>query len=577
MTDRLRSFPFVAPSGSKGVVSTRADSPCRRIAADGRRSFNGTDFALLFSRKSTLFRTRKHHGTDSDDPRLIVEGRRGGIMRTVFVIDDDGLMRELLSRLIEKSDFRVRAFPSPQHALPLIDSAYPDAIVSDVQMPGMTGIELARCVRERGIRVPFVLVTGKPGAEIEEQARQLDVSHVFEKPIKDASRLLGVVESAISKRHDEERTAGLDRLRLSFLTGLAHELRTPLTAIKLALESLFASREEDLRSPEGRLVAIGQRNLDRIIRLVEGQLDLLQITLGDVSVARRLVCVHDLIQRAAGETQPSVRKKVVIEGMEGEERLFVFTDPDRLRAVVRFLLEGALRDEGDPVTIGCRMGGENDEIELRFDNVRVPASPCQAYTCAQQAGAGSMPGVEDSVEGSRHRSGVDPFETRAFHRIVSSLLGEIRIEDPDGRGPVVLRFPVRPRFDPREDFVVPLTSLREAAMLSGRTVTLLKCVIGDRRRNGPCFSQQEQEFFRRCGSALSEGDAVVRSQPDGAYCLVLVERSPDEISHIVEFLRAPDPREAPSTPGRTLVETTILRRFPTEDQSDVPADVEMVP
>jgi CheY-like chemotaxis protein len=96
-------------------------------------------------------------------------------------------MRELLSRVLEKSEYRVRAFPSPHHALPLIDSGYPDAIVSDVQMPGMTGIDLVRCVRERGIHVPFVLVTGTPGDELEEQARQLDVSRVFEKPIKDAS------------------------------------------------------------------------------------------------------------------------------------------------------------------------------------------------------------------------------------------------------------------------------------------------------------------------------------------------------------------------------------------------------
>lgn len=492
-------------------------------------------------------------------------------MRTVFVIDDDGLMREVLSRVLEKSEYRVRAFPSPHHALPLIDSGYPDAIVSDVQMPGMTGIDLARCVRERGIHVPIVLVTGTPGDELEEKARQLDVSRVFEKPIKDASQLLAAVDRAISKREEEERNAGLDQLRLSFLTGLAHELRTPLTAIKLALESLFASQAADLRSPEGKLLAIGQRNLDRIIRLVEGQLDLLQITLGDVSVARRLVSVPDLIERAAGETQPTVRKRVVIDGTGGEDRLFVFTDPDRLRAVVRFLLEGALCDEGRPITVGYRTVDETDDIELRFDNIRVPASPCGAYICACQTGAGPKPGAEEPAGDSLPGNGGDPFETRAFHRIVSSLFGEIRNEGQENRGSVLLRFPVRPRFDAREDFVVPLTSLREAAMLSGRTVTLLKCVIGDHRRNGSCFSRQERGFFQRCGSALSEGDAVVRSQSEGTYYLALVERSHEEISHIVEFLRAPDAAE---TAPEAVVETTILRTFPTENHDDVLADVE---
>jgi two-component system response regulator FixJ len=496
-------------------------------------------------------------------------------MRTVFVIDDDSLMREVLSRLFEKSDYRVRAFPSPHHALPLIDAGYPDAIVSDVQMPGMTGVELARCVRERGIRVPLVLVTGAPGADIDTQARQLDVSQVFEKPMKDASQLVGAVDRAISKRESEERTAGLDTLRLSFLTGLAHELRTPLTAIKLVLENLFASRQADLLSPEGKLLAIGQRNLDRIIRLVEGQLDLLQITLGDVSVARRLVFVRDLIERAASETQPSVRKKVVIDRAEGEEPLYLFTDPDRLRAVVRFLLEGALRDDSAPVTIGCRAVGGSDAIELRFDNIRVPASPCEIQASAPYAGP--IPGSEASAGAFPHRSGGDPFETRAFHRIVSSLFGEILGESSEQSGTTLLRFPVRPRFDAREDFVVPLTSLREAAMLSGRTVSVVKCVVGDHRRNGSCFSRQEREFFQRCASALSEGDALIRSRPEGTYLLVLVERSADEMNHIVEFLRAPETQDAEQTDGKALVETTVLRGFPTEGHDDVLADVEMVP
>jgi CheY-like chemotaxis protein len=442
-------------------------------------------------------------------------------MRSVFVIDDDHLMREVLSRVLEKGGFRVRAFQSPLHALPLMDSAYPDAVVSDVQMPGMTGVDLAREVRRRGIHVPVILVTASPSADIEERARELSVSDVFEKPIRDAGQFVAAVDLAVSRREDDERKAGLDRLRMSFLAGLAHELRTPLTAMKLALDNLFAVQSAaspidgcgpapgGLHSTEGRLLAISQRNLDRIIRLVEGQLDLLQITLGDVSVARRLVSIRDLIERAVADTQPLVRKRVEMEPRAEDDRIFVFTDPDRLRALIRHLLEGGPADESRCVGLECGFVNDARSVELRLRNLRGPVG-----------GSG------------------ETFESRAFHRIVASLCGEIQHSASEGGAAVTLRLPVVPRFDAREDFSVPLTSLREAAMLSGRPIAVLGCNVGEPGRNGSCFSPRERDFFQRAAAVLSEGDALIRTRSEGVYYLILVERDPDEISRVMEFLRA---------------------------------------
>ncbi len=475
-------------------------------------------------------------------------------MKTVFIIDDDRLMREFLSRVIEKGGFRVRAFQSPQLALPLIDSGYPDAVVSDLQMPGMTGLEFAHCIRDRGILVPIVLVTGAIAADVICLARDLGVHRVFEKPIKDPAAFAATVRRAISEHDNIDGTAGLDRLRLSFLTGLAHELRTPLTAMKLALEGLFAARTADQRSAEGRLLAIGQRNLDRIIRLVEGQLDLLQITLGDVSVARRLVSMRQLLERAVAESQPATRKRVVLEALDGEDRIFVFSDPDRLRTVVRHLLDGALHDDRRPIVLSCGLLDDTHGVELRFDNVRMPSDAERAAVKPDDSLDG--PRAETGDAGDRSLAGSDGegFEARAFRRIVSSLAGEI-LSEGNGADCTVLRFPVLPRFDALEDFAVPLRSLREAALLSGRSLAALKCRVNDPRRNGSCFSPGEMDFFQRVASAQSEGDALVRHESEGSYTLILIDRSADEVSHVAEFLR----RAGESgSPVDVSVEETLL-------------------
>jgi CheY-like chemotaxis protein len=461
-------------------------------------------------------------------------------MRTVFVIDDDRLMREVLSRHLEKSDYRVRVFQSPCHALPLIDPQYPDAIVSDVQMPGMTGLELARRVRERTPGTPVILITAAASPAVRDEASRVGVKELFEKPIKDVCRLVNALDRAIAGRAKEETSAVLDGLRLSFLTGLAHELRTPLTAMKLAIENLFAVHATDRPSTEGRLLAISQRNLDRIVSLVERQLDLLQVTLGDVSVARRLVSIRDVLEGIIAESPPSVRNRVRVAHRGRDEHPFCFTDPDRLRAVVRYLLEVAPFDENRSLTIeyGVMEGG--DRVELRFDTWRVNVGGSDLGSSSSMDDAATVPGSRDAERVATSLEG-DGFEQRAFRRIIASLDGEIRDNQSGDDAGVSVVFPVSPRFDPREDFDFPVGCLREAAMLSGRTISLIRCCMGHGTRTGSGISDEAREFFIKCRSALSEGDALVRGRPDGTYYLVLLGRPSKEIDHVLDFLRAPGP------------------------------------
>ena len=490
-------------------------------------------------------------------------------MKTVFVIDDDELMREMLTRLLEKTGCCVRSFPSPLHALPLIDSGHPDAIVSDVQMPGMNGLELTRNLRERGIIVPIVLVTADANAEVQREAHGLEVVEVFEKPIKDVPRLSLVLERAMSQRDEAEVALGLDRLRLSFLTGLAHELRTPLTAIKLALDSLFATPGTGLQFAQGELLAIGQRNIDRIIRLVEGQLDLLQITLGDVSVSRKLVCIRDVIEHAAGEISPRVRRSLDIGDNAGEERVFLFTDPDRLRAVVRYVLENGPHRRGDVVRVRFGVFDDTQQVRIKFENTRVPA--CTDVVTDPRPGEG----VDSYAARDLVSADGESFEIRAFRRIVASLSGEIHISGGTGSEDVVLLFPLRPRFDTRDDLNVPVNRLREAAMLTGKSVNLLRCDVSVGDKNGASFSPGERTFFERCLSAISGDDAVVRDRIDGTYYLVLIERNSEEIDHMVRCLHK---RSDLDDGAGEVVETTVLETFPAEVRhaDESPVDLETV-
>jgi CheY-like chemotaxis protein len=477
-------------------------------------------------------------------------------VRTLFFVDDDGLMREMVTRLLEKNHYVVRSFRSPVDALDAIHAGYPDVLISDVQMPEMNGLELVKRARERDAALPVVLVTAHPTPEVEKEAGELGVLHVFKKPLKDASHLCSVLRGAIAKREEAHTLAGFDQLRLSFLTGLAHELRTPLTAIKLALDGLFGAQVAGLPPAQGRLVSIGQRNLDRIIRLVEGQLDLLQITLGDVSVSRRLVVLNDVLRRAVAATSPSVRRSLVIDDPLCERPVFLFSDPERLCAIVQYILEkGSSSDRSVGLRVLPVAANVSGDVVLEFENMSVP----RLSTGANRMGPAILRGID--CKNALGCVGEGGFEARAFGRLVESLTGEIRIANESEGERVRLVVPMCPPFDSEFDFVTPINGLREAAMLSGRLATMLKCEVLDDQRNGSGVSDADVEFFEKCSSALSDGDVLVRSRYAGTYYLVLIERTNDEVEHIVEFLNG---SAAGDSDAGGCVGVELLRSFPPE-------------
>jgi two-component system response regulator MprA len=79
---------------------------------------------------------------------------------TVLVVDDEHRLREALRVALELDGYQVGTAATGEQALRRIERAAVDAIVLDVTMPGITGLEVCRALRERGDRTPVLLVSG---------------------------------------------------------------------------------------------------------------------------------------------------------------------------------------------------------------------------------------------------------------------------------------------------------------------------------------------------------------------------------------------------------------------------------
>ncbi len=128
----------------------------------------------------------------------------------ILMIDDNEIFLELFLCQSEAQEFEIITFTSAEEALELLDREFADLIVSDIQMPGMSGTELFERVQDRYPDIPFIFVTAYGSSEMAIQSVKKGAFHYFEKPIDNKLDLFwATVKEALDKRRRLEEIESL--------------------------------------------------------------------------------------------------------------------------------------------------------------------------------------------------------------------------------------------------------------------------------------------------------------------------------------------------------------------------------
>jgi two-component system response regulator FixJ len=152
----------------------------------------------------------------------------------VHVIDDDDAVRDSISFLLRTANIDAVTHVSAAEFLRAIPDLAGCCIVTDIRMPGMSGIELIREMRRRSINVPTVFITGHGDVPLAVEAMKLGAADFIEKPFDDA-QLLGSIRAALEQTHDQERReaeAAEIRRRMDGLTERERQVLGGLVAGK---------------------------------------------------------------------------------------------------------------------------------------------------------------------------------------------------------------------------------------------------------------------------------------------------------------------------------------------------------
>jgi two-component system response regulator FixJ len=134
----------------------------------------------------------------------------------VYVIDDDDGARGSLEFLLDCAGVRVRSFASADAFLKASPPLEGACIVTDVRMPGTSGIELVEALKTRGAASPVIMITGHADVPLAIQAMKAGVADFIEKPFDDEIMLSAIrralTQQAGSDSARAERKAILDRM-----------------------------------------------------------------------------------------------------------------------------------------------------------------------------------------------------------------------------------------------------------------------------------------------------------------------------------------------------------------------------
>jgi two-component system response regulator FixJ len=137
----------------------------------------------------------------------------------IALVDDDAAVLDSLQLYFARHGVATACFASAEALIAALDAgAKPDCIVSDIRMPGMSGIDLLHHLKTRHCAAPLILITAVADIELAVSAIKKGAFDFIEKPFDECRLLTGIHNAVALQRQQASENAETEKLRLRFNT-----------------------------------------------------------------------------------------------------------------------------------------------------------------------------------------------------------------------------------------------------------------------------------------------------------------------------------------------------------------------
>lgn len=198
--------------------------------------------------------------------------------RTVYVVDDEEPVRRALKLLLSVSGYAVATFDSGASLLDVAEALEPGAVLLDIRMPDMDGIEVQGHLVARGIALPIIVMTGHGDLTIASSALRRGAVAFLEKPFAKAT-LVSALDDAFLKLEEPEAYEGQLAAAAAAVQSLGEEDRGLLASLAAGLSN------EEIAADLGVVTAIVEVRRARLFS---------QLGVDNTNEALRMACAAGL-------------------------------------------------------------------------------------------------------------------------------------------------------------------------------------------------------------------------------------------------------------------------------------------
>jgi signal transduction histidine kinase len=307
----------------------------------------------------------------------------------LLVVDDEVGMRLSVERALRHYsthlpdiqhdvDFRVSQAESGEAALALIEADRPDIILLDYKLPGISGLDVLRALKEKKLDILVVMITAYASLETAVQATKSGAFDFLAKPFTPEELRATVhkttkhcmVQRQAAKLAEERR-----QIRFEFLSVLAHELKSPLAAVE---GNLFILRDHLAGDAIGDYDHLVNRSLIRLEGMKKLIFDLLDLTRIESGQKKRSLTEVDVcaVARQAMETHTALAAgRQVSVSFSGPDSLTLQADASELEIIFNNLISNAIKYNKDGGQVEVAIQDRGSALAIAVKDTGIGMTP----------------------------------------------------------------------------------------------------------------------------------------------------------------------------------------------------------
>ncbi len=184
----------------------------------------------------------------------------------VLLVDDDSSIRWVLSKALSNAGFKVVAADNGQDALHLIAKELPKVMITDVQMPGMSGLELMETAKNRYPQLPIVIITANANTHMAIESHQIGAFDYLPKPF-DLNQAVSICQKAIADDSEKQLPPWQEQINKTLMAEYHQGNQIIFAKIQTEFEQFMVKQALELcqghKQKAAKLLGWGRNTLTR--------------------------------------------------------------------------------------------------------------------------------------------------------------------------------------------------------------------------------------------------------------------------------------------------------------------------